>query len=316
VGENSKIEWTTHTLNFWIGCQEISPACDFCYAREQNAFRGWVKGWGSHGERRRTKTWGDALRWNRTARETGIRAKVFSNSLSDFFDNAVDETGIRDEAWQVIDECRDLDWLLLTKRPQLITNRLPADWMTRGPDGWLIPWPHVWLGCTTENQEEADRRIPHLLAVPAAMHFLSCEPLLGPVDLTHILAPRDTTDDLGWTFNALDTGDYYQFRDNLSYWQSGDGPHRDNRISWVISGGESGPHARPSNPQWFRDIGRQCADAGVAWFHKQNGEYASVSEVAGPGVHFSFSDGRTVRRVGKKAAGARLDGHEHKEMPR
>ena len=86
-------------------------------------------------------------------------------------------------------------------------------------------------------------------------------------------------------------------------------------LGWVIAGGESGPGARPANPQWFRNIRDQCAAAGVAYFHKQNGEWVSVSEVEGPGEHFTFPDGRTVRRVGKKAAGATLDGREHREFP-
>ena len=190
-----------------------------------------------------------------------------------------------------------LDWLLLTKRPQNIAKMLPPDYVLAGK-----PASNVWLGCTTENQEEADRRIPHLLAVPAKVHFLSCEPLLGPVNLRTIY--REYSQGV-LIDNALDG-----FRSN------GQGGTYGNKIDWIITGGESGPKARPSNPQWFRSIRGQCAAAGVAYFHKQNGEFASVNDVEGPGVHHSFPDGMTVvRRVGKTKAGALLDGREHKEFP-
>lgn len=278
MGANSKIEWTDHTMNFWIGCQEVSPACDFCYAKAQNAHWGWVNGWGPHGERKRTSAanWHKLRKWNQAARAAGVRAKVFSNSLSDFFDNAAHYTWRR-EAWHYIEQSPDLDFLILTKRPQNIAKMLPDP--ETGVKAWGAGWPNVWLGTTAENQEEANRRIPHLLSVPARIHFLSCEPLLGRLHLP-----------------AQDT-----------YWHP---------LDWVICGGESGPNARPMHPDWARGLRDQCAAAGVPFFFKQWGEWVSVSEVEGAGTHYHFPDGATVRRTGKKAAGATLDGREWREFPR
>lgn len=177
--ENSKIEWTDHTFNPWIGCQKVSPGCDHCYAEAQDArWRPTDTRWGPHAGRTRTSAanWRKPLAWDRAAHQTGTRPRVFCASLADVFDNhASIATEWRADLWQMIRATDDLDWLLLTKRPQNIAKMLPPDWA----DGW----PNVWLGTTVENQTEADRRIPHLLAVPAAVRFLSCEPLLGPVDL-------------------------------------------------------------------------------------------------------------------------------------
>lgn len=165
-----------------------------------------------------------------------------------------------------------------------------------------IEWPlrNCWKGVSCERQQEADERIPHLLQTPAAVRFLSCEPLIGPIDLTNV-APPDNG--YGGKAHGIDT---------LSPFNKILRP----QLDWIIDGGESGAGARPSNPQWFRDLRDACAAAGVAYFHKQNGEYVSVSEVAGPGRHHTFDDGRTVRRVGKKDAGRLLDGIEHNEFPR
>lgn len=189
------------------------------------------------------------------------------------------------------------------------------------------PPPGIWLGASVEDQQRADERIPHLLATPAAVRWLSCEPLLGPVDLTSIKAPRypdepEDSLDIDWRFDALTIGDYYWFDCGDGYTDAGDGPYREHRIDWVVLGGESGPDARPMHPDWARAIRDQCAraslqgdDAPVPFFFKQWGEWVSVSEQAGPGAHHHFDDGATVRRVGKKAAGRLLDGVEHNAMP-
>lgn len=285
MGKDSKIQWTDNTLNFWIGCQEVSPACDFCYAKTQNLRRHWVDGWGPHGERRRTQYWNDARRWNRMARELGVRLKVFSNSLSDFFDKAVDDKPWRGDAWSLIDECRDLDWLILTKRPQNIPNRLPAGWMSGSP---LKPWPHVWLGTTVENQEEADRRIPHLLAVPAAKHFLSCEPLLGPIRLDQLTRYGQTRAYIDNALNGFQSNGY-----GGSY-----GP----RIDWVIPGGETGPNARPPHPDWLRSLRDQCAAAGVPFFLKAWGDWAPLGQFEAKGWERAGSNG-TGEMVGRLTGG-------------
>ncbi len=175
--------------------------------------------------------------------------------------------------------------------------------------GWrrflnIGPLPNVWLGVSCEDQERADERIPDLLATPAAVRFVSCEPLLGPIDLTKVACMTGCRPPDYCNFCHPDGGKATGKMDAL---QKG--------IGWVITGGESGQGTRPMNPQWARDIRDQCVSVNIPFFHKQNGEFASVSEVEGPGDHYSFGDGRTVRRVGKKRAGRLLDGQEWNEMP-
>ncbi|ACI52239.1 Gp37Gp68 family protein [Gluconacetobacter diazotrophicus PA1 5] len=176
MAENSGIEWTDHTFNPWVGCTKISPACDHCYAEAWDLRFGGHR-WGSGADRRRTKTWGQPVRWNRQAAGVAARRpRVFCASLADVFDNhrSIDD-GWRRDLWALIRQTTYLDWLLLTKRPQNVARYLPSDWGTG--------YPNVWLGTTVENQVEHDRRVPILTAIPAAIRFLSMEPLLGPVDL-------------------------------------------------------------------------------------------------------------------------------------
>jgi protein gp37 len=173
MADNSAIAWTNHTFNGWIGCTKVSAGCDNCYAEADFDHRKhWVH-WGNHPRRRTSvSTWQNPVRWNRKAATAGARPRVFCSSLSDVFDNQAPEEW-RHDLWRLIRGTPNLDWLLLTKRPQNIQKMLPPDW----DNGW----PHVWLGTTTENQTEADRRIPHLRSVPAVVRFLSCEPLLEPI---------------------------------------------------------------------------------------------------------------------------------------
>lgn len=223
MAENSGIEWTHHTFNPWTGCTKVSAACDFCYAEAWSKRSGHVE-WGPHGERRRTKTWGNPVKWNRKAGLEGRRYRVFCASLADVFDNHRSiQFDWRRDLYQLIDETPNLDWLLLTKRPQNITRLAPQRWFTQGIPG------NVWLGTTVENQEEAERRIPHLVQVPASVRFLSCEPLLGPLMIRRWL------------------GD----------------------LEWVITGGESGPRFRHADPDWFRDLRDQCAIYNVPFLFKQ-----------------------------------------------
>jgi protein gp37 len=307
VGENSKIEWTDATHNFWIGCTEVSHACDYCYARTMSERYGWAK-WGNHPRHLTSDAnWRKPLMWNHKAEGLGVRYKVFANSLSDFFDNQVPEEW-RERAWGIIEKCHYLDFLLLTKRPQNIAKMLPH----------TQPWPfdNVWLGTTVENQEEADRRIPHLLAVPAAKRFLSCEPLLGPLMLwgwdedEGALRGPGVVQHGGMTVGTADNP-------SEGYDDSYPG------IDWVIAGGESGHHARPMHPDWARSLRDQCAAAGVPFFFKQIGEWVAESQTA---IDLAMHDFRQctigaptrdgcLHRVGKKLAGALLDGVEHRGMP-
>jgi protein gp37 len=174
MAENSAIEWTDHTFNPWIGCQEVSAACDHCYARVMNERWGWVEGWGPHGERKRTSpsNWKKPLQWAKAA--NGARPKVFCASLADVFDNRAPAGALAD-LWQLIRATPELDWLLLTKRPENIKARLPDD--------WRAGWANVWLGTTCEDQDQLDRRWPKLNAIPAHRRFISYEPALGPLRL-------------------------------------------------------------------------------------------------------------------------------------
>lgn len=297
MGADSKIEWTDHTFNPWVGCTKVSPACDHCYA-ESWAKRSGSVVWG--GDRRRTTdaNWNKVRRWDREAFGKGIRPRVFCASLADWLDNEVPIEWFTDLLYWIF-RTPNLDWLLLSKRIGNWRKRLHAAKQAIDFDGnrdfwlWVKAWldgdapPHVWIGATVVTQEEADRDIPKLLEVPARVRFLSVEPMLGPMDVRVY----------------LDTRQRFGFRQDTPC------------IDWVIAGGESGPKARPSHPDWFRSLRDQCAAAGVAYLHKQNGEWVSVSEVAGPGAHYTFQDGATVRRTGKKLAGRTIDGIIHDAYP-
>ncbi|WP_440966088.1 phage Gp37/Gp68 family protein [Massilia sp. GER05] len=301
MSENSKIEWTDHTFNPWIGCTKVSPGCDHCYAERDMASRLKVVQWGPHGERVRTKpaNWSKPLAWNRRHEgffaQHGRRQRVFCASLADVFDNQVDPAW-RADLLELIDQTPDLDWLLLTKRIGNVTDMLP--------NGWLMKHTNVWLGASIVNQIEADRDIPKLVALHAAVKFLSMEPLLGPVDLRGNL-PGERA--LRWHRPML------------------------NMLDWVIVGGESGPAARPMHPDWARDLRDQCAAAGVPFLFKQWGEWLPaidgrsvlgktlILEGAAPLPEklqwHGFECGQQVARVGKKAAGRQLDGVQHDGYP-
>lgn len=283
---DTKIEWADKVFNPWVGCTKVSDACDNCYA-ESWAKRSGLVQWGNHPRRRTTESyWRQPLKWNRWCEKNGLRHRVFCASLADVFDNQVPGEW-RTDLWRLIRETPHLDWLLLTKRPQNISKMPPGPIATRP---W--PWPNVWLGTTVENQEEANQRIPHLLAVSAVRRFLSCEPLLASVRLD--MLQRES---LNGTLidNAL-TG----FRSN------GFGGIAGPKIDWIIAGGESGPKARPPMIGWIRALRDQCWAAGVPFFFKQWGEFAPDDPAA---AHTAMT------RVGKKAAGALLDGREWRQFP-
>lgn len=261
MAEFSAIEWTDHTFNPWIGCTKVGPGCDNCYAADLSRARLGVP-WGPGQPRRHTaaSTWKQPRAWNNRAARLGIRYRVFCASLADVFDNEVPAEW-RADLFTLIRETPHLDWLLVTKR---IGN---AAKMAEAAGGWPV---NVWLGATIVNQVEADRDVPKLLAINGPRYrFLSMEPLLGPVDLTSIKAPRyaDEPEDslnIDWRFDALSNGDHYWFDgEHGQPGDCGDGPFREHRIDWVITGGESGPGARPSHPDWFRALRDQCAAATV-----------------------------------------------------
>lgn len=305
MAENTKIEWTDHTFNPWIGCTKVSPGCDHCYAENLMDTRMGVASWRPGAERVRTKeaNWKMPLRWNAQADafmdQHGRRQRVFCASLADVFDNAVDPQW-RDDLFELIAATPNLDWLLLTKRIGNVGNMLPV------PFDFDRHFPHVWIGTTIVNQAEADRDIPKLLDVPARVRFLSMEPLLGPVDLTHIevfggdaeifplKGTTDCVDDEGATTDDVPA------------------------LDWVIVGGESGPGARPMSPDWARSLRDQCAAAGVPFLFKQWGEWIPMlGQAEGVPVREKTTtpDGWVMGHAGKKAAGRLLDGRTWDGFP-
>lgn len=361
MSEHTAISWCDSTFNPWVGCTKVSPACDHCYAERLMDHRMHKVQWGAGQQRKRTSAgnWQQPLAWERAAwrfvqcadcgrrgpaivsngttrcgscdsqATTPARRRVFCASLADVFDNEVDPAW-RADLFDLIANTPHLDWLLLTKR---IGN---ADAMMRralqddGPD---LPWPNLWLGATVVNQEEADRDIPKLLAVPARVRFLSIEPMLGEIDLTRLVlhsGPLDVLPTAPPEWRGVKTV-------NIVTNALRHGKKSGTRIDWVICGGESGPNARPMYPDWVRSLRDQCADAGVPFHFKQWGEWTpgeNVERVRGTvDTAFLWDDGWHVwplnlatdpghiddqpdlYRVGTKAAGRHIDGIEHNGVP-
>ena len=250
MSEKTGIAWTDHTFNPWWGCFKVSPGCKNCYA-ETLADRYGHDVWGPPATtQRRTfgaKHWSDPLAWNKAAAAAGERRRVFSGSMCDVFEDHPTANAVRPELWELIRRTPSLDWQLLTKRPENIAAMLPPDW----GDGYA----NAWLGTSVEDQERADERIPELLKVPARIRFLSCEPLLGPVDLDDYL---DSSYGCGGEARS----------ENCEMCGT-------RAIGWVIVGGESGAGRRPMELAWLEAIVADCDLAGVPVFVKQDSAFKS-----------------------------------------
>jgi protein gp37 len=272
MGKNSKIEWTHHTFNPWWGCTRVSEACVHCYAESWSKRLGKSL-WGPKAQRRffGDKHWSEPVKWNEEAKAVGKRARVFCASMADVFEKRGELDQWRSELWQLIHDTPDLDWLLLTKRPELVNEMVP----------WTEQWPkNVWIGTTIEDQESATKRLPHLSKIPARVRFISAEPLLGPLELKQ------------WLGSTID---------------------------WVITGGESGARARPSHPQWFRELRQDCIVSGVPYHFKQWGDWAPKNRkfhTANKKRFSTLEDGTVMMRVGKTAAGRILDGKTWNGLPK
>lgn len=181
MAENSKIEWTDHTFNPWIGCTKVGPGCDHCYAENMMDHRYGRVRWGAGEDRQRTSpaNWRKPLAWSRAA-EGGRRQRVFCASLADVFDNEISEAW-RTDLFALIRSTPNLDWLLLTKRIGNVLGMLPADW----GDGYA----NVWIGATVVTQAELERDGPKLQRVPARVRFYSMEPLIEDVDPSYAAPP-------------------------------------------------------------------------------------------------------------------------------
>jgi len=313
MAENSKIEWTDHTFNGWIGCTKVGPGCDHCYAEAMMDKRMGKVAWGPGQQRMRTSeaNWRLPLKWNRQAAAEGKRYRVFCSSLADVFDNEVDPAW-RLDLFRLIADTPNLDWLLLTKRIGNVASML-GNYRT-------VPLlPNIWLGATVVNQEEANRDIPKLLAVPARVRFLSIEPMLSAIDLSGLPGVgRWRIDALRGEWERTDLGSGFEEPDTIWH-ESGPALH------WIICGGESGPKARPIHPDWARSLRDQCAAANVPFLFKQWGEWLPGSQAREVGNQMAlvgscirawkWDDGTHAWHIGKKAAGRLLDGIEHNGFP-
>lgn len=339
MSDRTGIEWTDATWNPVTGCTKVSPGCDHCYAETfAERFRGTEGHYFERGfdVQLRPEKLDQPLRWRRPRR-------IFVNSMSDLFHDQVPDEYIA-QVWAVMALAPQHTFQVLTKRhgrmrsllssarfDDLFTDALysfesptgdePAEPVGSAPG----PLPNVWLGVSVEDQKRADLRVPALLDTPAAVRFLSCEPLLGPVDLTGFGTQQSywLTGRPGW--GAPEPGP-------LAMQPLEIGP----RIDWVIVGGESGPHARPMHPTWARLLRNQCVDAGVPFHFKQWGEWGPIIPASGqPRALIGFDDGLTQHlepdehiryfhrapgsvemfRVGKKAAGRELEGRTWDQFP-
>jgi protein gp37 len=365
MSDNTGIEWCDATWNVVIGCDKVSPGCDHCYAirtahrmqaNPNPKVREPYAGTESGGEwTGRVNLVADRLslplQWKRPRR-------IFVNAQSDLFHDQVPDDYIAN-VFAVMARATQHTFQLLTKRHARMRALLNSDLFRRRMYDYLVcldltwidahpvlwPLPNVWLGVSTENQKWVDIRIPALLDTPAAVRFISAEPLLGPIELQfeHHYEP-DHTNCSGLVSPAHEPA-------------CGREPGKHWGIDWVITGGESGPGARPAHPQWFRSIRDQCQAAGVAYLHKQHGEWIedvtehpadpelgidepyrvlNVPSDAKSGnrcaMHLSGSTALTpdnpfnpfraghggwtaMRRVGKTRAGRVLDGRTWDEFP-
>jgi len=372
MADNTHIEWTDATWNPITGCSVISPGCTNCYAMRLAGTRlqhHWSRkgltvdskaGPVWNGQVRLNADWLDQpLRWKRPRR-------IFVCAHGDLFHESVPDDWI-DKVFAVMALSPHHTFQVLTKRPERVRAYLRSDGQQYRVDheldemvanGWTAhkrrldyepawPLPNVHLGVSVEDQPRADERIPILLDTPAAVRWVSAEPLLGPLDLRSIKAPRSPDEpadelEIDRRFDALEIGDFYWFDgENGQPGDCSDGPYREHRIDWVVAGGESGQGARPMHPQWVRAIRDDCAagsihgdPAPVPFLFKQWGEFVPTLtadngdrlvclEDGVPSPAFDDDErhpittahGREFWRVGKRAAGRTLDGVTHDAYP-
>lgn len=346
MADNTHIEWTNTTWNPIVGCSLASPGCTNCYAMRTAGTRlaHLPKYDGLTQPSKAGPVWTGKLVLAEKALLEPLRWKtprmVFVNSMGDLFHEDCPDEWI-DQVFAVMALCPQHTFQVLTnrsarmreflskpffrRRVQLhcaeiglqITGKRMSDQAAEEAEEFVAlsteqwPLPNVWLGVSVEDQQRADERIPDLLATPAAIRWISAEPLLRPVDLTKPFYRHST----GYEMQGYlrDKAEHDDFR----YWAE--------KLDWVVAGGESGKHARPMHPDWVRSLRDQCAAAEVPFFFKQWGEWAPE-----PDVGRSFEEHRArgardlmimkpdlqgMELVGKKRAGRLLDGVEHNAMP-
>jgi len=321
----SSIEWCDFTWNPVSGCSKVSGGCKNCYA-EGVANRFW-------GDRKFTDVICHEDRLDQPLRRKK-GARIFVNSMSDLFHEDVPFEFI-DKVMAVVALCPQHTFIVLTKRPERMAEYFNGKFTKEllncrkaeiaghvvkkaaalGHDVTKIDWdifykwplPNLWLLTSVEDQPTANRRIPKFLDVPAVVHGVSYEPALGAVDFTNIVYPK---------FKPTHPHDPVISYDVLRGHMKGPDDVGLPKLDWIIAGGESGPGARPSHPDFFRQVRDQCIEAGVSFFFKQWGEW-------GPGCSCGKSKNCEMTpmgqyalfRCGKKAAGRLLDGQEWNQFP-
>lgn len=353
MADHTNIEWTEATWNPITGCSAHSPGCTNCYAmklagtrlrhhesragltRESKAGPVWT------GEVRFNEQWIDQpLRWKRPR-------MIFVCAHGDLFHESVPDEWI-DRVFAVMALATQHTFQVLTKRSARMREYFES---RREGDPWAeaadyvadllgledhpavlepkdMPLPNVWLGVSVEDQARADERIPDLLDTPAAIRWLSCEPLLGPVDLRWVAEPDD---EKGGVIDALLGCNWVDDPRGEEFHPARPGHqdrvmHRwvvssetdilaDRKLDWIVAGGESGPGARPMHPDWARSLRDQCDAAGVPFFFKQWGHFGPVDPSMGVPDSTTAAQGGLIAPLGKKRAGRLLDGQQHEGMP-
>lgn len=350
------------TWNVVTGCSRVSEGCRNCYAERLAATRlAHLPAY--EGTARMTPDgprWTGAVRFNAERLDLPLRWRrprlVFVNSQSDLF-----HEGLADHLISVVFGIMALapqhTFQILTKRPERARQwfqrvQAPDQFGTSDPLSRIVsaaviaggvkpeatvgarlrwPLPNVWLGVSVEDQATADQRIPLLLECPAAVRWISAEPLLGPIDLTNITEVRSGVTVMFSTVPQVRVGDSMQVRTKVDALAGYNDNGQHTRLDWVVVGGESGPGARPMHPCWARQLRDQCVAAGVPFFFKQHGAWESVGGHWRRGDSIVWPDGAahviaggefavdpsaaTMRHVGKRAAGRLLDGRTWDEMP-
>jgi len=310
----TKIEWTDFTFNPWRGCEKVSDGCTNCYAETTSKRNPAVLGtWGPAGVRAIAAEpyWQLPLKWNAEAAAAGQRRRVFALSLGDWLEDRPELHAPRLRLLDLVRRTEYLDWLLLTKRIENFQSALArsAD-LAASVDGcgatvgllsrWLMtdqPPSNVWVGVSVEDQQRADERIPRLLQTPAAIRFLSCEPLLGPVDLAKFLTAGGSDNPHQGSEHSRIDGEVPAApvaapQQQRPRWDKSIGDEQGDqeadrpavRKLWVIVGPESGHHRRPADLDWIRSLRDQCVAARVPFFYKQeivNGKKVSLPPLDG-----------------------------------
>ncbi|MEN6521913.1 MAG: phage Gp37/Gp68 family protein [Armatimonadota bacterium] len=322
----TKIEWTQETINLAVGCTKCSPGCENCYAAKLAATRLQhhpdYKGL-AESDYMGSEPIAEGYDWTGEVRMLEYNLEkitkmqkprmIFLNSMGDLFHESV-SIGFLVDVFRTILSAGRLHghtFQILTKRPDRMAELVPIIMNQICGYEWQMP-NYIWLGVTAENQEQADKRIPLLIQTPAAVRFVSVEPMLGGINLTRIQEGKAYLDVLNgrWRRNGKDGGSLI------------------GKLDWVICGGETGQNARPMHPDWVRSLRDQCQDAGVPFFFKSWGEWHEIAddEKENPfsrntaylnvdgGCKFSKTL-KCLHKIGKKRAGRVLDGHTWDEYP-